>query len=314
MDRVRGFLGWLNREVLRPITLSVHVYAVRMECEADYGFGLVALLKEILGTSVEIAVSPEAVAIVRPTSAVGDTLSATPTFLRVALVSPCFGASSLASSTVAKFCYPSDPAAEVTGRPTLAHTSGGATRTALEDNMHMVRGGARNSPRDLLSAVARRRHDRHAQPANEPRVFGTANASQIIALPVQARVPLREMTGRDSVSWLQRFCPSELIIRIDGRHPLFATHGPGRMHAERVRPPHGSQRQKPCVGEQIRHMALQLRWPYVVRQHVEHIPYRASHEPRQILMLSALNGEAVGLPFPTSPRRLELERENPRAL
>ena len=85
---MRGFLGWLNREVLRPVTLSVHGYAVRMEREASYGAGLAALVKEILGTSGEVAVSPEAVAIVRHTSAVGDTLSAPPTFLRVALVSP----------------------------------------------------------------------------------------------------------------------------------------------------------------------------------------------------------------------------------
>ena len=116
--------------------------AMRMEHEADYGFGLAALLKEVLGTSAEIAFSPEAVAIVRPTSAVGDTLSATPTLLRVALVSPCFGASSLACSTVAHLCYPSDLAAEVADRPALAHTAGSATRTLLEDNTDMVRGGA----------------------------------------------------------------------------------------------------------------------------------------------------------------------------
>ena len=43
VERVRGFLGWLNREVLRPVTLSVHGYAVRMEREAGYGFGLAAV-------------------------------------------------------------------------------------------------------------------------------------------------------------------------------------------------------------------------------------------------------------------------------
>ena len=31
------------REVLRPVTLSVHGYAVRMEREAGYGFGLAAV-------------------------------------------------------------------------------------------------------------------------------------------------------------------------------------------------------------------------------------------------------------------------------
>ena len=77
IERVRGFLRHLNREVLRPVTLSVHVYTVRMEREADYGFGLAALVKELFGTSAHLAVSPESAAIVRPSAAVGDTLAAT---------------------------------------------------------------------------------------------------------------------------------------------------------------------------------------------------------------------------------------------
>ena len=75
--RVRAWLAWLNREVLRPVTLSVHLYAVRMEREAEYGFGLATLVKELFGTSAELAVTSESVAIVRPSAAVGDTLSAT---------------------------------------------------------------------------------------------------------------------------------------------------------------------------------------------------------------------------------------------
>ena len=77
VDRVRTWLAWLNREVLRPVTLSVHVYAVRMERGAEYGFGLAALVKELFGTSAELAVTPESVAIVRPSAAVADTLAAT---------------------------------------------------------------------------------------------------------------------------------------------------------------------------------------------------------------------------------------------
>ena len=77
VDRVRAWLAWLNREVLRPVTLSVHVYAVRMERGAEYGFGLAAMVAELFGTSAQLAVSPESVAIVRPSAAVGDTLSAT---------------------------------------------------------------------------------------------------------------------------------------------------------------------------------------------------------------------------------------------
>ena len=77
IERVRGFLRYLNREVLRPVTLSVHVYTVRMEREADYRLGLAALVKELFGSSAQLAVSPESVAIVKPSAAVSDTHSAT---------------------------------------------------------------------------------------------------------------------------------------------------------------------------------------------------------------------------------------------
>ena len=75
--RVRAFLGYLNREVLRPVTLSVHVYAVTMEREADYGIGLAATVAKLFGTSAHLAVSPESVAVVKPSAAVADTLAAT---------------------------------------------------------------------------------------------------------------------------------------------------------------------------------------------------------------------------------------------
>ena len=75
--RVRAFLGYLNREVLRPVTLSVHVYAVTMEREADYGIGLAATIAKLFGTSAHLAVSPESVAVVKPSLAVADTLAAT---------------------------------------------------------------------------------------------------------------------------------------------------------------------------------------------------------------------------------------------
>ena len=77
IGRVRAFLGYLNREVLRPVTLSVHVYAVSLEREADYGIGLAATVAELFGTSAQLVASPESVALIRPSAAVGDTLSAT---------------------------------------------------------------------------------------------------------------------------------------------------------------------------------------------------------------------------------------------
>ena len=75
--RVRAYLAWLNREVLRPVTLSVHVYSVRREREADYGIGIAAAVAELFGTSAQLAVSPESIAVIKPSAAVGDTLSAT---------------------------------------------------------------------------------------------------------------------------------------------------------------------------------------------------------------------------------------------
>ena len=75
--RVRRYLAWLNREVLRPVTLSVHVYTVRMEREADYGIGIAAAVAELFGSSAQLAVTSDSVAIVKPSAAVDDTLSAT---------------------------------------------------------------------------------------------------------------------------------------------------------------------------------------------------------------------------------------------
>ena len=74
--RVRGYLAWLNREVLRPVTLSVHLYAVRFERESDHGVDL--SLSEMLGSSVGLAVAGDTVSVIRPAEAgsAGDTLSA----------------------------------------------------------------------------------------------------------------------------------------------------------------------------------------------------------------------------------------------
>ena len=80
--RVRAFLSWLNREVLRPVTVSVHVYSVRREREADYGIGIAAAVAELFGTSAGLAVSPESIAVIKPSEAVRDTLAATVRALR----------------------------------------------------------------------------------------------------------------------------------------------------------------------------------------------------------------------------------------
>ncbi|MDE0050599.1 MAG: hypothetical protein OXO52_12480 [Rhodospirillales bacterium] len=71
--KVRGYLGWLNREVLRPVTLRVHLYAVRFERESDHGVDL--SVSEMLGSSAGLAVAGDTVSLIRPTGA-EDTLAA----------------------------------------------------------------------------------------------------------------------------------------------------------------------------------------------------------------------------------------------
>ena len=72
--RVRGFLAYLNREVLRPVTLSVHLYSVRFERETDHGVDL--SVSKLLGSSVGLAVAGDTVSLIRPSGA-EDALAAT---------------------------------------------------------------------------------------------------------------------------------------------------------------------------------------------------------------------------------------------
>ena len=76
--RARRYLGHLNREVLRPVTLSVHVYSVRLDRNSDYGLGLRFSIPRLFGTSAALEAAGGAIAIVRPgTAGSDDTLSAT---------------------------------------------------------------------------------------------------------------------------------------------------------------------------------------------------------------------------------------------
>ena len=77
--RARAYLGYLNREVLRPVTLSVHVYSVRVEREADYDLGLSFSIAQLLGEALRVSVGSNAVALIKPSpgNESGDTLSAT---------------------------------------------------------------------------------------------------------------------------------------------------------------------------------------------------------------------------------------------
>ena len=64
--RARAYLGYLNREVLRPVTLSVHVYSVRVEREADYDLGLSFSIARLLGEALRVSVGANAVALIKP--------------------------------------------------------------------------------------------------------------------------------------------------------------------------------------------------------------------------------------------------------
>ena len=74
--KVRGYLAWLNREVLRPVTLSVHLYAVRFERESEHGVDV--SLSEMLGSSASLAVAGDTVSVIRSSDTGGavETLAA----------------------------------------------------------------------------------------------------------------------------------------------------------------------------------------------------------------------------------------------
>ena len=78
--RVRGYLRHLSRVVLRPLTISAHVYVVRLQREADYEVGIAALIDRIFGERLQIDIGAGSIAVVRPPDGAGgdtDTLSAT---------------------------------------------------------------------------------------------------------------------------------------------------------------------------------------------------------------------------------------------
>ena len=78
--RVRSFLAYLNQEVLRPVTVSVHVYTVRYTRTADYELGMTAVLQRIgtgAGKGFDIQIGQGRIGIVKPGVAGEDTLQAT---------------------------------------------------------------------------------------------------------------------------------------------------------------------------------------------------------------------------------------------
>ncbi len=80
ISRVRAYLRHLSRVVLRPVTISAHVYLVRLEREVDYEIGIAALIDRIFGERLQIEIGAGSIAVVRPpegAAADTDTFSAT---------------------------------------------------------------------------------------------------------------------------------------------------------------------------------------------------------------------------------------------
>ena len=82
VERVRAYLEHVNRHVLRPVTLSVHVYSVRFDRGSDYEVGLTGVLPEVFGSNFVIGVDGGSISVVKPTTVGASSLSATVRALR----------------------------------------------------------------------------------------------------------------------------------------------------------------------------------------------------------------------------------------
>ncbi|MCY4320469.1 MAG: hypothetical protein OXE76_15100 [Alphaproteobacteria bacterium] len=82
VERVRAYLEHVNRHVLRPVTLSVHLYSVRFDRGSDYEVGLTGLLPEVFGSNFQIGIEGGSISLVKPVTANTNTLRATVGALR----------------------------------------------------------------------------------------------------------------------------------------------------------------------------------------------------------------------------------------
>lgn len=82
VERVRAYLEHVNRHVLRPVTLSVHLYSVRFDKGSDYEVGLTGLLPEAFGSNFALGVQGGSIGLVKPTTVGASTLRATVNALR----------------------------------------------------------------------------------------------------------------------------------------------------------------------------------------------------------------------------------------
>ena len=87
ITRVRNYLSYLNREVLRPLMVSIHVLNVSRERESDFGTDLGGALHKVFGSSYDAAFSigsaGSGISIVRPSDpGAGNSFTATLRALR----------------------------------------------------------------------------------------------------------------------------------------------------------------------------------------------------------------------------------------
>ncbi len=82
IERVRRYLEHLNRNILRPITLSAHLYALRLDRGSDLELGLGGIIPEIFGSNLEVNLNGGTISIVKPSVAAHSSLNATVTALR----------------------------------------------------------------------------------------------------------------------------------------------------------------------------------------------------------------------------------------
>lgn len=76
VERARRYLAWLNRTILRPVTVTFSIYRVTFESGADYELGIGGTLERAFGTSVGLEVLSNGISIVQPSPGL-DSLTAT---------------------------------------------------------------------------------------------------------------------------------------------------------------------------------------------------------------------------------------------
>ncbi len=76
VERARNYLAWLNRTILRPVTVTFSIYRVAYESGADYELGIGGTLERVFGTSAGLEVLSSGISIVQPAPGI-DSLDAT---------------------------------------------------------------------------------------------------------------------------------------------------------------------------------------------------------------------------------------------